>query len=301
VIRQWNWRVFVANRIGCVTVHPVYQLALGSLCVPPSDPTPTAAREEVGAGGTVATTGDATTADPVVTAVTTPVPGTVTINEASSPTEVAPANYSFFRQEVTITAPQAMAGTPLTLAFTLDRSLLNGADPLSVVVFRDGEPISTPCGAGPAASPDPCFVAPNQVVGDDVIVTVRSSHASRWNFGRRFVFNGFFQPVDGYPTLNSMKAGAAVPVKFSLGGDLGLSIFAPGNPRSLPLSCSSSTTVDAVEQTVVADTSRLSYDPASGQYTFVWKTDKAWASSCRQLIVRFADGAEQRANFQFTK
>jgi ABC-type transport system substrate-binding protein len=302
-IRYWNWRVFVSDRMGCVTVHPVYQLALGALCFPPADPTPTAARETItdSNGGTVATSGDATPSDPVVAAVTTPVPGTVTINEASSPTEIAPANYSFYGREVTIEAPQTSGDSPLTLAFTLDLSLLNGADPLSALVFRDGAPITARCAAGTAASPDPCLVGQNQVVGDDVVITVRSSHASRWNFGRRFAFDGFFQPVETYPTLNSMHAGAAVPVKFSLGGDLGLSIFATGYPRSAAVSCSASSSVDPIEQMVGADASRLTYDSASGRYTFVWKTDKAWAASCRQLVLRFADGSEKRASFKFTK
>jgi hypothetical protein len=34
-------------------------------------------------------------------------------------------------------------------------------------------------------------------------------------------FSGFFQPVDNLPTLNIAKAGSAIPVKFSLGGDQG--------------------------------------------------------------------------------
>ncbi len=44
-------------------------------------------------------------------------------------------------------------------------------------------------------------------------------------------FTGFFSPIDNLPAINSMKAGAAVPVKFSLGGDQGLDIFALGSPR----------------------------------------------------------------------
>jgi len=31
-------------------------------------------------------------------------------------------------------------------------------------------------------------------------------------------FSGFLQPVDNLPTLNRVKAGSAVPIKFSLGG-----------------------------------------------------------------------------------
>jgi hypothetical protein len=38
-------------------------------------------------------------------------------------------------------------------------------------------------------------------------------------------------PVDSPPTVNTVKAGAAVPVKFSVNGDRGLDIFAVGYPR----------------------------------------------------------------------
>ena len=41
-------------------------------------------------------------------------------------------------------------------------------------------------------------------------------------------FSGFFQPVDNLPTFNMTKAGSAIPVKFSLGGNQGLDILAAG-------------------------------------------------------------------------
>jgi hypothetical protein len=56
--------------------------------------------------------------------------------------------------------------------------------------------------------------------------------------------------------------------------------------------------VDAVEETVTAGGSTLSYDASSGQYIYVWKTEKSWAASCRQLVVKFADGTSAKvANF----
>ena len=112
-----------------------------------------------------------------------------------------------------------------------------------------------------------------------------------------YVFAGFFKPVDSFPTYNSVKAGSAVPVKFSLGGDKGLGIFAPGYPRSVPISCDSTAPADATEPTVSSGGSSLSYDATTSQYTYVWKTDKAWATTCRQLVVRFVDLTEERANF----
>jgi hypothetical protein len=34
---------------------------------------------------------------------------------------------------------------------------------------------------------------------------------------------------------------------------------------------------------------------------YVWKTEKSWAGSCRQLNVRLIDGTEHKANFRFNK
>ena len=45
----------------------------------------------------------------------------------------------------------------------------------------------------------------------------------------------------------------------------------------------------------------LSYDATTDQYTYVWKTDKAWAGSCRALVAKLADNTTKTANFQFTK
>ena len=114
-----------------------------------------------------------------------------------------------------------------------------------------------------------------------------------------FNFTGFFQPVDNLPTFNSMKTGAAVPVKFSLGGNQGLNIFAPGYPVSGQIACSASATVDVIEQTVTAGGSSLQFDPTSNQYTYVWKTNSAWSGTCRQLVVKLIDGTSHVANFQF--
>jgi len=111
-------------------------------------------------------------------------------------------------------------------------------------------------------------------------------------------FAGFLQPVDNPPTLNSVKAGQAVPVKFSLSGNRGLAIFDPGYPASQPVACGASDSAP-IEETVNAGSSSLQYDSSKDQYTYVWKTDKGWAGTCRLLIINFADGSQARANFQF--
>ena len=99
--------------------------------------------------------------------------------------------------------------------------------------------------------------------------------------------------------MNSVKAGSAIPVKFSLDGDQGLNIFATGYPASQPITCDSSLPFDDIEATVNAGSSTLSYDVANDEYNYVWKTKKTWAGTCRRLIVRLSDGTDHVANFQF--
>lgn len=114
-----------------------------------------------------------------------------------------------------------------------------------------------------------------------------------------YSFTGFFQPVDNLPVFNVVNAGRAIPVKFSLGGDQGLNIFEAGYPKSQQIACDSTALVDGIEETVTAGSSSLSYDPSTDQYTYVWKTAKAWAGTCRQLVVKLNDGTFHRANFKF--
>ena len=96
-----------------------------------------------------------------------------------------------------------------------------------------------------------------------------------------------------------MKGGAAVPVKFSLGGDRGLGVIATGYPLSQPVACASGAPVDVVELTLTAGNSSLSYDVATDTYTYVWKTAKAWAGTCRLLTLRLSDGSDHTALFRF--
>jgi hypothetical protein len=116
-----------------------------------------------------------------------------------------------------------------------------------------------------------------------------------------FTFSGFLSPVRNRPTVNGAKAGASVPVKFSLGGDKGLSIFAAGYPKSEQFTCPPSATVNGIDQTVTAGNSSLSYDAKTKTYTYTWKTDAGWKNTCRQLVITFTDGTVVRADFTFSK
>jgi hypothetical protein len=123
-------------------------------------------------------------------------------------------------------------------------------------------------------------------------------------------FKGFFSPVDNPNVLNKAKAGSAIPVKFGLGGDMGLDIFYKGDkdaqdnaisyPTSQRITCASQALLDDIEQTVTAGSSSLSFDASTSRYHYVWKTDKAWAGACRKLTLKLKDGTVHEAYFKFT-
>jgi hypothetical protein len=103
-------------------------------------------------------------------------------------------------------------------------------------------------------------------------------------------------PAPATAVYNISKAGSAVPLKFSLHGNQGLAIFAPGYPLSQQVLATGTFTDNTV--TATAGESGLTYDAASDQYTYVWKTNKEWAGQNRQVVLALNDGVTYiRANF----
>ena len=115
----------------------------------------------------------------------------------------------------------------------------------------------------------------------------------------RFNFSGLDHLVHDAPAFNTVNAGRALPLKFSLFGFQGLDIFLGGFPRSQPIACDSAAPMGNGVPTVNPGASGLSYDATSDQYNYVWKTDKAWAGTCRRLLVVFRDGSTHYANISF--
>ena len=265
---------------------------------------PNQASGDPGPGGTVSTgTGAATSSDPTTTAVTAPAAGTVTISESTGGTP--PSGYGLVGQTVSITAPVGTFDHPIRITFRLDASAIPpGHDATTIEVFRNGillPECATP-GSGRAVD-DPCIDQRSTLVDGDISITALTTHASLWQLGvvNPYAFAGFFAPVDNAPTVNKATAGQAVPVKFSLGSNLGMDIFAGSGPFSQKTTCDSGAPVDAIETVVAANQSSLSYIASSNQYQFVWKTDKSWAGTCRTLSLHFADGSTHTAVFSFKK
>ncbi len=178
----------------------------------------------------------------------------------------------------------------------------NSPAPLSYSWSQTGSPVVTlanPNSASPSFTPITAgsylfnlIVSDGQLnsAPDSVTVTVK---------GSSYNFTGFFPPVDNLPTLNTVKSGSSVPVKFSLGGNQGLNILATGYPKSQSVSCSSNGPNDAIEETDSSGSSGLSYEASTDQYKYVWKTTKTWKGTCRQFVLKLEDGSEHKANFMF--
>ncbi len=120
---------------------------------------------------------------------------------------------------------------------------------------------------------------------------------SNASFAITWPFTGFLPPIAN-SGLNSANAGSAVPIKFSLGGDRGLGIFADGYPLSVQVDCTTGAPIGSPAPTSPAGGSGLQYDPTTGQYTYVWKTDKSWGGTCRELRALLVDGTMHTARFK---
>ncbi|MBX3057863.1 MAG: ExeM/NucH family extracellular endonuclease [Anaerolineae bacterium] len=112
-------------------------------------------------------------------------------------------------------------------------------------------------------------------------------------------FAGFFPPVQNLPAFNVVNAGSAIPIKFSLNGNKGLSIIMPGYPISQAIACDSGSPQNDVQETVSTGNSSLQYDPDTDTYTYVWKTQRSWQNTCRQFKLVLNDGTVHLANFRF--
>jgi hypothetical protein len=71
------------------------------------------------------------------------------------------------------------------------------------------------------------------------------------------------------------------------------------SPEPALVPCSTSAALDTIETTVSAGGSSLSFDPATGVYTYIWKTNTAWSNTCRALVIRTKFGTFHTANFKF--
>jgi YVTN family beta-propeller protein len=131
-----------------------------------------------------------------------------------------------------------------------------------------------------------------------VTVTTPQGTSAAVNYGYDYPFSGFQAPVDNPPAVNAIKAGRAVPIQFGLGGDRGLDVLAAGQPTVQQTDCITGAAIGSPVPAQTAGGSTLQYDPAGATYTYVWKTDKAWNSTCQTFTLGLNDGTTHTALFQ---
>lgn len=68
-------------------------------------------------------------------------------------------------------------------------------------------------------------------------------------------------------------------------------------PFTVALNCDTNSTGVEVTETLTAGGSSLNF--GGDQYNYVWKTERSWAGTCRQLVLTLNDGSVHTANFKF--
>jgi hypothetical protein len=120
---------------------------------------------------------------------------------------------------------------------------------------------------------------------------------------------GLLSPVHNpYGALNDVVAGDAKPIRFTADGYKGLDVLFSDSPYSRQVNCETLATEDPEAEfitprpypvpTTLAGGSKLSVS-AGGTFTYPWKTNAAWAGTCRELVITRDDGVQHRAFFRF--
>ena len=179
---------------------------------------------------------------------------------------------------------------------------LNSPD-VSMPVTFDLPTATDNCTGSPVVTSAPLSGSTFSVGPTTVVVTaideLNNTATASFTVKVLYNFGGFLRPLDPFPVLNMATAGGSIPVKFSLSGNKGSMILAPGYPVSSPIACNENGPGPIIQVTENAGDVALSYDSATDQYKYVWKTNKLWRGTCRVFILKLNDGSEHYAKFSF--
>ncbi len=107
----------------------------------------------------------------------------------------------------------------------------------------------------------------------------------------KYVFDGFYAPVDRPNTMNVSKAGQAIPLKWRLTDANGAPItdLVAVTIRAKDQSCSLGSTADQIEEYAAGESGLKNL--GNGNYQFNWKTPSTYAGSCKSVELVFGAGA----------
>jgi hypothetical protein len=129
----------------------------------------------------------------------------------------------------------------------------------------------------------------------------RTATATRQYTVKAWTFKGFYQPVDMNDTVNTVKSGSTVPIKFELlKGTTELTdtanVVQPLKAQKISCTTLTGDPEDLIEMTVTGGTS-LRYDTTGGQFIYNWKTPTG-AGTCYNVTISSLDGSSQTAYFK---
>ncbi|WP_448625210.1 PxKF domain-containing protein [Geodermatophilus sp. URMC 64] len=247
----------------------------------------------------------------------TPVTATFTATDATSGPASATATAASVGQgsNVLVGSPaftdNAGNTTPagqVTESFKIDlddpTATFNG-NPVGSVYFGSVPPAPTCSASDPTSGPAGCSVTGySTAVGSHTLTATATDNAGRTGTATQaytvlpWTARGFYQPVDMGSTVNTVKGGSTVPVKFELfAGSTELTATDIVSLNAVRTSCSPTAQVDEIEVLAPAGSTVLRYDTVAGQYVYNWKTPTG-AGSCYRLTMTAADGSTLSANFR---
>ncbi|MBW3642963.1 MAG: PxKF domain-containing protein, partial [Actinobacteria bacterium] len=116
-----------------------------------------------------------------------------------------------------------------------------------------------------------------------------------------YTFEGFRPPLAPEPTLNLVRAGSTVPVKWQLRDPKGGYVRSLSAVQAIEVwssSCGTAPVLVLVDVVTDPAAAGLQYDLAGEQYVYHYKVPKR-ASGCGRLVVRFADGSSAGVGFTY--
>jgi hypothetical protein len=158
--------------------------------------------------------------------------------------------------------------------------------------------------AGPVA--DGAYLDTGSVGPRDFTVTAAdgagNTAAATARYRVIYDFEAFLWPVRNRPRVNTWVAGRSVPIRFELGGNQGLDVIEDGWPQVAVVGCDFNAEPEAGEPARHPRWFReLVYRKSKKRYSMMWQTDRRWAGSCRQFMLKLKDGTARRADFKFVR
>lgn len=211
---------------------------------------------------------------------------------------------------ITLIKPSPLyVGASVTVQWTVSPVAPGAGTPQGTVTVTDIGTNGAGAGCSAAVSAGQCTLIANKPGARTLTATYSGNSnfigsAASEQITATYNFQGFFQPVDNQPTLNTVKNGSTVPVKWRLLDANGAYItdIATVDPikyiRWTQVACpGSAIPEDAIEELATATGgTALRWDGAS-QFIYNWKTPSP-GNRCVRLDVNFADGTARSANFK---